>query len=164
MSPSLEPSDTHNSLITTLRSIARLPARVFNGFLLPVFKDLWHVGCAICHPLVRGSTQAMSTTVRNLHNKKHWMSRLGATFWGNAIGLAIAMISAQLLSNFVEVPGAKNLWGLFSQRTLLSENSYRVVSFLAEFIVTLIVFSAVEYVIDLRNRKKLDEATHDDEA
>lgn len=154
---------SQNKPSAILHSILRFPVMVFSGFLLPVARDLWHVGCAICHPVTRGFARMTATIIRNLHNKKHWMSRFGATFWGNAIGLCIAMISAQLLSNFVEVPGAENLWGLFSDRTLLSENSYRVVSFIAEFMVTLIVFSAVEYIIDMRKQNKQNVIEEDEE-
>jgi hypothetical protein len=155
---------TQNILTTALRSSVRVLSRLFSGFMLPVSKDLWHVGCAICRPVTQGVTRTMATTIRNLHNKKHWMSRFGTTFWGNAIGLAIAMVSAQLLSNFVEVRGAGNLWGLFSKRTVVSENSYRLVSFIAEFLVTLIVFSVVEYLLDLRARNKQDANSQNDDS
>lgn len=161
---SVKPSDPQHTLTIILRRAVRLPVGFVTGFLLPVVTDLWHVTCAICHPVAKGSTRAMTTTLRNLHNKKHWMNRLGSTFWGNAIGLAIGMLSAQLLSNFVEVRGVENLWGLFSQRTLLSESSYRVLSFIAEFLVTLIVFSVVEYLIDMRTHQKTETDSQEEES
>lgn len=164
MPQSVKPPAAQNILATALRNSARVLSRLFSGFLFPVSKDLWHVGCAICRPVTRGIVRTMATTVRNLHNKKHWRSRFGTTFWGNAIGLAIAMVSAQLLSNFVEVRGAGNLWGLFSKRTVVSENSYRLVSFIAEFLVTLIVFSVVEHLLDLRARNKQEANSQNDDS
>lgn len=135
---------------------------LFTGFLLPVMKDLWQVACAMTRPVAQIVASNTVSGVRTLHSKKHWVRRSGVTLWGNAIGLCVAMISAQLVAQFIEVRGAGNLWGLFSKRTLVSENGYRLVSFIAEFLVTLIVFSAVEYFMDQRRQNKQHEVDQDD--
>ncbi|MDQ1362415.1 MAG: hypothetical protein QG652_275 [Pseudomonadota bacterium] len=152
-------SDKRHPLATSVRALLLL----FSRFLVSVIKDLWRVGCAMCRPVSQIVVSNTVTGVRNLHNKKHWLRRSGTTFWGNAIGLCIAMISAQLVAQFIEVRGAGNLWGLFSKRTLVSENGYRLLSFIVEFLVTLTVFSAVEYFVDQRGQNRQTEVDQDDD-
>lgn len=149
-------STRQNPLIAILQACLRGLHFVFTGFLFPVMKDLWRVACSMTRPVSQIVVSNAVSGVRTLHSKKHWAHRSGITLWGNAIGLGVAMISAQLVSRFIEVRGAGNLWGLFSKRTLVSENSYRLVSFLVEFLVTLIVFSVIEYYMDQRRQNRLD--------
>lgn len=163
MSDSDKTPEKQNILIAVMRGFTHWLPGLFNGFLLPVGKDLWQVSCAMCRPVAQAVTRTLVTTLHNLHGKKHWLHRFSGTFWGNATGLAIAMMSAQVVSQFIEVRGAGNLWGLFSKRTLVSESGYQLVSFVVEFLVTLIVFSVVEYLMDQHARKKQDITERDDD-
>lgn len=163
MSVSDNHSNKQNPLIAVLHACLRGMHFLFVRFLFPVMKDLWRVVCAMVRPVTRIVVSNTVSGVRTLHGKKHWVRRSGVTLWGNAIGLCVAMISAQMVAQFIEVRGAGNLWGLFSKRTLVSENGYRLVSFIAEFLVTLIVFSAVEYFIDQRRQNNQDAVDQDNE-
>lgn len=150
-------SDKQNPVITVVQACVRGLKFLFHGFLVPVVRDLWRVATAMTRPVTQMVVSHTVSGVRSLHGKKHWARRSGVTLWGNAIGLCIAMVSAQLISHFIEVRGAGNLWGLFSKRTLVSENSYRLVSFVVEFLVTLIVFSVIEYYVDQRRQRRTDD-------
>lgn len=152
-----------NIVISAARSSVRVFFLLIHKFILPVTRDVWRVVRAMIRPLTQLFVRTTVSGVRNLHTKKHWVRRSGATLWGNAIGLCIAMLSAQLVAQFIEVRGAGNLWGLFSKRTLVSENGYRLVSFIVEFMVTLVVFSAIEYFMDQRRQNKQPDVDQDDE-
>lgn len=145
MSESNAPASKFSVVLNVSKKIVRC---LLHDFLLPVLSDLYRVLLAIVRALFSLFTKRAVVGVKTLHQKQHWLQRSGSTLRGNAIGLCIAMISAQIISHFVEVRGAGNLWGLFSSKTTISDNTYRVVSFVVEFLVTLIVFSWVESHLD----------------
>ena len=72
------------------------------------------------------------------------------------------MVSAQLITHFIEVRSLGNLWGLFSNRAVVSAESFRIISFIAEFFITLVVFSLIENFMDQRALKKQAETIRDD--
>ena len=144
-----------------LKKILGAVSRVYTHILFPVLKDLWRVLNAMLRPMIQVIASSTGSTLRNLHNKKHWTLRFRATLWGNAVGLAIAMISAELITNFIEVRGIENMWGLFSQRTVVSDETFKILSFIAEFFIALVIFSIIEYFLDQRAMQKNSERHED---
>ena len=60
--------------------------------------------------------------------------------------------------NKVEVQEFGNLWGLLATRPVVSESTYEILSFTAEFFIALIVFTLTEHFLDeYRQRKKAKE-------
>ena len=167
MSESDLPTKAPHQSMSPVHIVLLAIKRIFTQVLRPIAVDLWRVLYAMLRPLLQVVARGTTESVRNLHNKKHWLHRSGATFWGNAVGLCIAMISAQLLTHFIEVRSLENLWGLFSKRTVISADSFKILSFVVEFLITLFVFSALEFFMDSRAiRKQADleqgENTDDD--
>ena len=144
-----------------LQKILAAVLRVYTHILFPVLKDLWRVLSAMLRPMIQLIARSTGSTLRNLHNKKHWTLRFRATLWGNAVGLAIAMIAAELITNFIEVRGIENMWGLFSQRTVVSDETFKILSFIAEFFIALVIFSIIEYFLDQRAMQKNSERHED---
>jgi hypothetical protein len=163
MSESERPAVKLHVLFKAVNAVKSAATRFFTRVLIPVASDIWHVLRSMLRPVVHIVSHGTAVSLRTLHNKKHWSLRFRTTFWGNAVGLAIAMISAQVITNFIEIRGVENMWGLFSKRTVVSETSFRVLSFIVEFIVTLLVFSVIEYFLDQRALRKQSEAIqHED--
>ena len=67
------------------------------------------------------------------------------TLGGNATGLVMAMSSTKIIEHFVETREMENLWGLLATRPVVSETTFEVLGFLAEFIVALVVFTVTEH-------------------
>jgi hypothetical protein len=123
-----------------------------------------HVWPGLCK-----GTAIVKAELIKIHEKQNWTQRFKATFVGNAIGMGIAMLSANLVGGFVEVAGLENMWGLFSKQTVVSETTYKVVSFTVELFVALVVFSIVEYYLDEYKQRRAERKTeetnmyHDDD-
>ena len=162
MSESERPPVKPNSLLTMPGIVKTAVLRFFIQVLIPIAKDIWHVISAMLHPIIRVISRNTTASVLHLHYKKHWLLRFRTAIWGNAVGMAVAMITAQLITHFIEVRSLGNLWGLFSNRAVVSAESFRIISFIAEFFITLVVFSMIENFMDQRALKKQVETTHDD--
>ncbi len=163
MSESEHASVKTNSLLTTAGILKTAVLRFFVQVLIPIAKDIWHVIGAMLRPIIQAISRNTSASVLHLHYKKHWLLRFRTAIWGNAVGLAVAMVSAQLITHFIEVRSLGNLWGLFSNRAVVSAESFRIISFIAEFFITLVVFSMIENFMDQRALKKQVERTREDE-
>ena len=163
MSESERPPVKPNSLLTMPGIVKTAVLRFFIQVLIPIAKDIWHVIGAMLHPIIRAISRNTTASVLHLHYKKHWLLRFRTAIWGNAVGMAVAMITAQLITHFIEVRSLGNLWGLFSNRAVVSAESFRIISFIAEFFITLVVFSMIENFMDQRALKKQAEKTREDE-
>lgn len=66
----------------------------------------------------------------------------------------MAISSAKIVEYFVEKREINNLWGLLASRPTVSDTTFEILCFLAEFLVALIVFTLTEhYLTSLRNRQ-----------
>ena len=83
--------------------------------------------------------------LRKIHKKENWFKRGSTTLTDNGLGLAMAMLSAEVVESYVEVESFSNLWGLFSSRYVVSEGAYEALLFGAEFVVALIVFTLTDH-------------------
>ena len=109
-------------------------------------------------PHIRKSSSCISGEIVKIHKKQNWFKRCGSTIIDNAAGLGMAMLAGKIVQNQVEVQEFSNLWGLLANRPVVSENTYEVLSFTAEFFIALIVFTLTEHFIDeYRRRKKRTE-------
>ena len=75
----------------------------------------------------------------------------------------MAMITAKIVQNYVEVKEFSNLWGLLAAHQVVSKKTYEILSFVVEFFVALIVFTLTEhYLEEYRQRKNTTEKSSDD--
>ena len=109
-------------------------------------------------PHIRKSSSCISGEIVKIHKKQNWFKRCGSTIIDNAAGLGMAMLACKIVQNQVEVQEFSNLWGLLANRPVVSETTYEVLSFTAEFIIALIVFTLTEHFLEeYRQRKKVTE-------
>ena len=109
-------------------------------------------------PHIHKSSSCISHEIVKIHNKQNWFKRCGTTVLDNAAGLGMAMLAGKVVQNQVEVQEFGNLWGLLATRPVVSESTYEILSFAAEFFIALIVFTLTEHFLDeYRQRKKSTE-------
>ena len=105
------------------------------------------------------ATCAIGTEVGKIYRGQNHGRLIKETLLAHGAGLLMGLSSAKLIGRFFDVKGMHNLWGLFSKRTLVSENTYQVLCFAAEFIVALVVFTLTDhYVREYRARRAEREA------
>ena len=109
-------------------------------------------------PHIHKKSSRISDEVIKIHNKQDWFKRCSTTLIDNAAGLGMAMLAGNIVQNQFEVREFGNLWGLLATRPVVSEATYEVLSFSAEFIIALIVFTLTEHFLDERRQKKSVEA------
>jgi hypothetical protein len=109
-------------------------------------------------PHIHKSSSTIRHEVVKIHNKQNWFKRCGNTMIDNTIGLGMAMLAGKIVQNQVEVQGFGNLWGLLATRPVVSESTYEILSFSAEFFIALIVFTLTGHFLDeYRQRKRTTE-------
>ncbi len=109
-------------------------------------------------PHIHKSSSHFSDEIIKIHKKQNWFKRCGTTVIDNAAGLGMAMLAGKLVQNQVEVQEISNLWGLLATRPIVSESTYEILSFTAEFFIALIVFTLTEHFLEeYRQRKKPTE-------
>lgn len=105
-------------------------------------------------PCAVSSSKFVKQEFIRIHRNQNWFKRCGMTLSGNAIGLMMAISSAKIVEYFVEKREINNLWGLLASRPTVSDTTFEILCFLAEFLVALIVFTLTEhYLTSLRNRQ-----------
>ena len=110
-------------------------------------------------PRIHKSSSLVSDEMVKIHKKQNWFKRCCTTVIDNAAGLAMAMFAGKIVQNQVEVQEFGNLWGLLATRPVVSESTYEILSFTAEFFIALIVFTLTEHFLgEYRLRKKMIEA------
>ncbi len=107
--------------------------------------------------LCKGSSR-ISHEVVKIHNKQNCVKRFCTTMLDNAAGLGMDMLAGKIVQNQVEVQEFGNLWGLLATRPVVSESTYEILSFSAEFFIALIAFTLTEHYLD-EYRKKKNTAT-----
>lgn len=106
-------------------------------------------------PRIHKSSIYISDEAVKIHKKQNWFKRCCSTVIDNAAGLGMAMMAGRIVQNQVEIQEFGNLWGLLATRPVVSESTYEVLSFAAEFFIALIVFTLTEhYLEEYRQRKK----------
>ena len=106
-------------------------------------------------PNLHKGSKIVGQEILKIHKKQNWAKRFTMTMIDNSAGLSMAMISAKLVEEIVEVSEFSNLWGLLATRPVVSETTYEVLSFIVEFFVALLAFTLTEYYRDeYRNSKK----------
>ena len=107
-------------------------------------------------PAISKSSRWIKQEAATIHRNQNWFKRCGMTLSGNAVGLLMAISSTKIVDHFVEVREMGNLWGLLASRPVVSETTYEVLNFTAEFIVALIVFTITEHYYQ-QFRKRSEE-------
>lgn len=130
----------------------------FRNTFIPLSKKCVASCISLCRykalPAAMTGYRAVSCELKKIHAKKSWIKRCGYTFFDNAVGLGIAMLTAKFVQSFFEVEGFSNLWGLFSSRHVVDETTYEYINFGVEFVITLVAFTLTGHLIEeLRNRK-----------
>ena len=109
-------------------------------------------------PHIHKSSSCISHEVLKIHKKQNWFKRCSTTVIDNAAGLGMAMLAGKIVQNQVEVQEFGNLWGLLATHPVVSESTYEILSFTAEFFIALIVFTLTEHFLEeYRQRKKATE-------
>lgn len=105
-------------------------------------------------PNIHKGSSKVSQELFKIHKKQNWFKRLGTTMLDNSAGLIMALFSAKIVQNFVEVREFGNLWGLLATHPVVSEMTFEVISFSVEFAVALLAFTLTEhYQEEYKNRK-----------
>ena len=106
--------------------------------------------------------------LRKIYRTQNHTKLARETFISNGVGLLMGMLSAQFVSQFFDVKGFHNLWGIMSRQTIVSRNTYEILCFAAEFFVALLVFTLTDHFIneyrsrrEKRARSEADRITHD---
>lgn len=134
--------------------------QLFITQLIPQSKKYTILGVKICKekllPNFNKGSKIVGQEILKIHKKQNWAKRFSMTMLDNSAGLSMAMISAKLVEEVVEVSEFGNLWGLLATRPVVSEATYEVLSFVVEFFVALLAFTLTEYYRDeYREKKKL---------
>jgi hypothetical protein len=104
------------------------------------------------------ASRAIAVELVKIYRTQNHTKLVGETFASHGVGLLMGMLSAKFVSRFFDVKGMHNLWGLFSQRTLVSEQTYQALCFAAEFFVALAVFTLTDHFInEYRSRRQKRE-------
>ena len=114
-------------------------------------------------PCIHKSSIHLSNEVAKIHKKQNWFKRCCGTIIDNAAGLGMAMMAGRIVQNQVEIQEFGNLWGLLATRPVVSEATYEVLSFAAEFFIALIVFTLTEHFLDEYRQRKQGERIEGDE-
>jgi len=105
-------------------------------------------------PHIHKNSSRISDEIAKIHKKQNWFKRCSVTLIDNAAGLGMAMLAGKIVQNNFEVQEFSNLWGLLATRPVVSERTYEILSFSAEFIIALIVFTLTEHFLDEHRQKK----------
>lgn len=127
--------------------------------IIPQSKKYTILGVKICNekllPNFHKGSKVVGHEILKIHKKQNWAKRFTVTMLDNSAGLSMAMISARLVEEVVEVGEFSNLWGLLATHPVVSETTYEVLSFIVEFFVALLAFTLTEYYRDeYRESKK----------
>ena len=127
--------------------------------IIPQSKKYAILGVKICNekllPNFHKGSKVVGHEILKIHKKQNWAKRFSMTMLDNSAGLSMAMISAKLVEEVVEVSEFSNLWGLLATRPVVTETTYEVLSFIVEFFVALLAFTLTEYYRDeYRQNKK----------
>ena len=120
-------------------------------------------------PGARRVSSPVASEIKKIHRRQNLLTRFRVTLLHKGLGLYLAMVSANLVGEFIEPRTINNLWGLASQRQLVSSSTYSIVSFIVEFTIALIVFTLTEHYLAefnswrkqfMRNSRKIVRNTH----
>lgn len=100
------------------------------------------------YPRVRKTSRLLLKQIANSHHKQDLFTNIKQTFVSNGIGLILGMLSAKIVGNYFAAKSARNLLGIFSQRTMVSETTFIALTFCVEFFVALVVFTISEHYVD----------------
>ncbi|MCK4676097.1 MAG: hypothetical protein KAT61_09265 [Gammaproteobacteria bacterium] len=132
--------------------------QVIVKLIVPQSKKCFILGIKIYQEKLSPRLLKSSSFIRHemvkIHNKQNWFKRCGITMIDNAAGLGMALLAGKIVQNQVEVQEFSNLWGLLATRPVVSESTYEILSFTAEFVIALIVFTITEHYIEEYRKKK----------
>ncbi len=148
--------------IATVKNLYRKSTEKCIQVIIPQSKKCIILGIKVYKeklaPHLHKSSSCVCHEVVKIHNKQNWFKRCCNTVLDNAAGLGMAMLAGKIVQNQVEVQEFGNLWGLLATRPVVSESTYEILSFAAEFFIALIVFTLTEHFLDeYRQRKKSRE-------
>ena len=126
--------------------------------LAPRSKKYISTGIRTCReklaPGMQKGSSFIGHEIKKIHGKQNWFKRCGITMIDNAAGLGMAMLAGKIVQSHVEVQQFSNLWGLLATRPVVSESTYEILNFAAEFFIALIVFTLTEHYLDEYRKKK----------
>lgn len=81
-------------------------------------------------------------------NKRKILREMVQEFFNTGIGYIAGLISYNYLSQYIEARSVKNLWGFanFKKKTLVSADTFEVLSLVISAIVGFIILKAVTYI------------------
>lgn len=129
-------------------------------------------GSAVCiqacqqhlFPALRKGSHRVRHEVLKIHQKQNLFKRFGATMLDNSIGLITALLAGRIVQHFVEVSEFSNLWGILSDKPVVSETTFEILNFGVEFVIILFTFTLTEhYLSEYRERKNRNANNDDDE-
>jgi len=98
-------------------------------------------------PVASRLSRPIKNELVKIHQKRNLLNKFRVTLLHKALGLYLAMLSAEVVGTFFEVRSFNNLWGLFPQRQLVSDTTFSMISFGVEFVVALTVFTLTEHYL-----------------
>ena len=130
--------------------------------VIPTTLHYGRKGKTLYHNRLLPGVKRVSRPIKNelikIHRKRNLLDKFRVTLIHKGLGLYLAMMSADFVSRFIEVRSVHNMWGLFTERQLVSESTFSIVSFGVEFLVALSVFTITEHYLgefqEWRQRQK----------
>lgn len=163
MTQEVEIKDQHHSHISAVKHTGNSGAtrcrQIIAEQFLPRTKQCIKLGATTCRkrllPGIKTGSSLIGHEIKKIHGKQNWFKRCGITMIDNAAGLGMAMLAGKIVQSHVEVQQFSNLWGLLATRPVVSESTYEILNFAAEFFIALLVFTLTEHYLDeYRKRRK----------
>lgn len=86
---------------------------------------------------------------------KNFFSFLGQEVVANAVAWTAAIISSQLVSNYITVKSWKNGWGVFGKKdsTFVSKEAFEEIDWIVSYLVGLIMLLTVNYLMNQLSKR-----------
>ena len=86
--------------------------------------------------------------LRKMHQRRNLIRSSLGTLFTNAVGLGVGLWSASLVGSYYETRKASNLWGLYTKKTIVTEDQLIMLEFGVKFVVILVVFTLVRHYLE----------------
>jgi hypothetical protein len=98
--------------------------------------------------LIKALADLITGELREIHQRRNLFRTSVTTLFTNAIGLGVGLWSASLVGSYYETRKAANLWGFYTQKTIITEDQLIMIEFGVKFVVILIVFTIITHYLE----------------
>jgi hypothetical protein len=98
--------------------------------------------------LIQALADLITGELRKINQRRNLFRTSVTTLFTNAIGLGVGLWSASLVGSYYETRKAANLWGFYTQKTIITEDQLIMIEFGVKFVVILIVFTIITHYLE----------------